>query len=255
MDLDTIRKLDALNARFYKKIATDFNESRSYYWHGWREFLPYIELILAEREKLRILDIGCGNGRFGKFLYDYLPAVPMIYDGLDNNEQLLKLAAVKLATTHLDVTLQEMNVVKGLMNNSFLSDISGEYDVIALFGVIHHIPSLKLRKKIMSALAKRLAKHGVAIVTLWRFLDSQQLKRKIEPFDRLQIDLTQLEKNDYLLNWKRGSTAYRYCHYADQAEEKELIQASKLQLIDSFESDGKEGRGNKYLVLKQNKTN
>ena len=255
MNLDTIRKLDALNARFYKKIATDFNESRTYYWHGWREFLPYIELILAERESLRILDIGCGNGRFGKFLYDYLPAVPMIYHGLDNNEQLLELAAKKLASTHLDVTLQDKNVVKGLMNNSFLADVSDEYDVIALFGVIHHVPSLKLRKKMMSTLTKHLTKHGVAIVTFWRFLDSQKLKRKIEPFDRLQIDQTQLEKNDYLLNWKRGSTAYRYCHYADQAEEKELIQASKLQLIDSFESDGKEGRGNKYLVLKQNKTN
>lgn len=253
MDKATIQKLDALNARFYKKVAGDFNETRSFYWHGWREFLPYLQLLIAEKESLSVVDIGCGNGRFGKFLYDYMPAVPIFYHGIDNNKELLDIAAKKLAQTHLDVQLEQANIVKLLLDNSFTSSVTQQYDVVTLFGVMHHVPSLKLRKKLMAQLDKILNPRGIVIITLWRFLDSKKLKQKIEPFDRLSLDQKQMQKHDYLLSWQRGSTAYRYCHYTDFAEEKELIKASNLFLIDSFESDGKEGRGNKYIILSNEK--
>jgi len=254
MDLNTVQKLDALNARFYRKIAEDFNQTRSFYWHGWREFLPYLQLLVAEREQLNVLDIGCGNGRFGKFVFDYLPAVPISYTGIDNNQQLLELADTKLKQTHLDVELKPVNIVKALIDKNFATQLTPKYNVIVLFGVLHHVPSLKLRKKLMSELKSILVDGGIIILTLWRFLDSKKLQNKLKSFDQLSIDQSQLEPNDYLLSWQRGSTAYRYCHYTDREEERELVAVSGLKIIDTFESDGKEGRGNKYLVLSKNFT-
>jgi hypothetical protein len=63
------------------------------------------------------------------------------------------------------------------------------------------------------------------------------------------IDAEEIDKNDYLISWQRETTSFRYCHYTDEKEEAKLIDASGLELACSFESDGREGKGNKYLVL------
>ena len=63
-----INKINELNYKFYKINAQSFSNTRSKAWQGWDKLLP---LILQFKSKsLKILDLGCGNGRFIKFLCD-----------------------------------------------------------------------------------------------------------------------------------------------------------------------------------------
>ncbi|MFN7209248.1 MAG: class I SAM-dependent methyltransferase, partial [Aggregatilineales bacterium] len=83
MDEAACRALNALNRAFYAQAAENFDESRGRAWNGWRRLLPHLEGLPVPR---RILDVGCGNGRFGRFLARHLPQVR--YHGMDNNAAL-----------------------------------------------------------------------------------------------------------------------------------------------------------------------
>lgn len=251
MEIKTIEKLNKINQAFYKKTAQDFSDSRAYYWHGWREIIPYLQNILGEKEQLKVLDVGCGNGRFGSFLIDYLPEIEIEYTGTDNNKKLLEIAEEKLSKTHLDTKFLNIDIVNELLENTFLTNDSQTYDIIVLFGVLHHIPTHAFRKKVIQTLSKKLAPHGIFVCTLWRFVDDQNLEKKQVDLEKGDIKAEDLDKNDYLISWERETTSFRYCHYTDEQEEQRLIAASGLELLSSFESDGREGRGNKYLVLTQ----
>lgn len=251
MDEHIIRQLNEVNQKFYKKSARDFSDSRAFYWHGWREILPYLENMLGEKETLRVLDVGCGNGRFGSFLVDNLPSIEIQYTGMDNNDTLLTIAQHKLKHTHLDTTFIKTDIVEDLLSDQFFKDTKEKYDIIVLFGVLHHIPSYKLRKKLITTLSKLVSDNGLFVFTLWRFADDDQLEKRLVGYDKAGINEKDIDSNDYLISWERETTSFRYGHYTDESEEDKLITASGLHLLESFESDGREGRGNKYLVLSQ----
>jgi hypothetical protein len=63
--------------------------------------------------------------------------------------------------------------------------------------------------------------------------------------------LNKLGEGDYILDWQKEVTAYRYCHNYSEEEVLSLCQGSGLQILDSFEADGKEGDINKYFVCKR----
>lgn len=251
MDTLTIRQLNKINQKFYQKAAQDFSDSRAYYWHGWREILPYLQNLLADAEVLKILDVGCGNGRFGSFLADNLPSIPMQYTGTDNNQQLLTIAEERLKKTELETSFLQQDIVESLLDDSFFTNDSQAYDIIVLFGVLHHIPTYQLRKKIIQTLSKKLTHNGIFVFTLWRFIDDNQLEKKQVEYQKGNLDEDELDKNDYLISWQRETSSFRYCHYTDTQEEQRLIAASGLDVLSEFESDGREGKGNKYLVLSQ----
>ena len=58
---DTARRLLAINRSFYQRHAADFARTRRQAWAGWQRLLPLL------RGRARLLDVGCGNGRFGRF--------------------------------------------------------------------------------------------------------------------------------------------------------------------------------------------
>ena len=86
---DTAQRLLAINRAFYRQHAADFARTRRQAWPGWeRLLLP----LLRGRE--RLLDVGCGNGRFGRFWARANPAdVPLHYHAVDASLPLLREAA------------------------------------------------------------------------------------------------------------------------------------------------------------------
>ena len=64
MDHTAPRLLD-LNRAFYDRFAAPFNSSRFDPMHGFIAVLPYLP---SQPEKLNVLDVGCGNGRFSLFM-------------------------------------------------------------------------------------------------------------------------------------------------------------------------------------------
>ena len=60
-----------------------------------------------------------------------------------------------------------------------------------------------------------------------------------------------MEPNDYLLDWRRGARALRYCHHFDAAEHEALVHASGLVELASWYADGPENAANRFSLLQR----
>src|SRR5689334_4959803 len=116
MDATTIARLNQINREFYRIAAEDFDETRGESWPGWERLLPYLRAPLSV-----VLDVGCGNGRFGMFLQENIvgaqilaPLQPMIvYHGVDSNTTLLRHAHATLQDLPgLTITLEVRDIVE-----------------------------------------------------------------------------------------------------------------------------------------------
>jgi len=243
MDEITIKKLNKINLDFYNTTAKDFNESRQYFWQGWNSIIKYLDHF----NKLKLLDLGCGNARFFQFLIKNIPNKNINYVGVDNNNELLGFAQEdfnnRVGEINGTFKLQKIDIVTSLIKKKdFL--IEKEFDLIVSFGVFHHIPSYELRLQLLEFMKSKITNEGLIIISLWQFMEFERFKKKI-------VSDTQQEANDFILDWKKGKEANRYCHFVDEAEQNKLIKKANLKLIESFRADGKGGNVNTYLVLKK----
>lgn len=240
---DIITRLNAINREFYRVTATEFDQTRLVAWAGWEALLPYLRVL---PQPVRVLDVGCGNGRFGVFLGEQ--NVPCIYHGTDNNPALLALAHTALqAYPHITATLTERDSI--LQPLTDVQDNHERYDFVGVFGVLHHVPGVVHRLDFVRALAGRVAEGGTLALAMWRFYEFARFQERIVAWDD---DLAPLvEKNDFLLDWRRGERALRYCHYIDDAEQNTLIHATGLNLLKSYRADGYNNAVNSYVVLQK----
>ena len=236
MNQNTIQQLNDLNRRFYVTVAEDFDTTRGQPWPGWRQLLPQVRTLQAD--PLRLLDVGCGNGRFGLFLARELNQ-PLAYHGVDNNDALLAHARETLAALpNLDARLERRDVVTDGLQD-------GVYDLVGLFGVLHHMPGAAQRLALMRSLAAHVAPGGLLIFAAWRFYDYERFRERIVPWP----PALDSEPGDHLLDWRRGANALRYCHYVDDAEFEQLTEATGLRPRARYRADGQTGDANLYAVL------
>ncbi len=209
--------LNKLNEKFYLKTQEYFNTSRQFYWEGWEKLLPYLQDL--QGETLKVLDLGCGNGRFGKWLAEHKT---IDYTGIDNNQYLLDRARESLPQAKL-------------INQDILKPwtIKDKFDLVAILSVMHHLPKIN-RAPLLKCAAARLAPNGILFLSFWEFNRSQESKI-----------VKDLGGNDYILDWHLGVHAKRYCHLYTQKEINELIKPLKLKLLANFSAD----TSNRYLIL------
>lgn len=237
MKPETRKRLNQLNRAFYAATAADFDATRQRAWAGWHDLLAIVDLPLDS-----LLDLGCGNGRFGRFIAENQEE-PLRYIGCDNNQPLLDIAREALAChPHVQSRLIRRDIVShGLP--------AQKARMVALFGVLHHVPGFEQRRELVAEAAARTEPGGWLVFTAWRFMEDEKLRKRILPWS----GGFEVEKNDYLLDWRRGQIAERYCHYIDAAEHEALVAASGLRLAGDYRADGAGGNLNRYAVL-QNQT-
>lgn len=248
MNTETINRLNTINRAFYAAVADDFDQTRGTAWPGWQRLLPYLTTPLS------VLDVGCGNARFALFLHDnratLSPPSPnsllstqhsvLSYTGLDSSPALLAHANEALADKpHLQATFEQRDIIENPPD-------AGEYDLVVLLGVLHHIPGYEQRQTFMRQLARRVKSGGLLVFTAWRFYEYERFRERITPWPE---DI-QVEPHDYLLDWRRGAVSLRYCHYTNDAEHDALVAASGLTEIDTYRADGQGGTANRYSVLR-----
>ena len=252
MDEKTARALGAINRDFYRDSAAAFSETRRDSWPGWEPLPGWIEDRLADRA-LRVLDVGCGNGRFGAFLAHALPehAADIDYCGLDSSAPLLdSVRARRLPVAATEILLGD--VIETPLE-SLLADRA--FSLIAVFGLLHHIPGERKRAALLRSLARRLEPGGLLALAFWRFDDFERFRVRRKAFEAWNrdapeaIDLSQLEPGDRLLRWGEGSGVVRYCHHVDDAEAERLLDAAGLERLACYDADGREGGLNRYFVL------
>lgn len=241
MNPETVHLLNQLNQEFYQTVASSFDETRAAPWAGWFKLLPFIKDVSLNRPLLRVLDLGCGNGRFGAFLADQLDC-PIAYTGVDSNPLLLKRAEELLGSKRLAYRLEAADLLGTYAP-------AEQFEIIVLFGMMHHIPSFERRRKLLEDALGWLAADGLLVVTFWAFFEQERLRQHIVDWNAPEVpDIYRhldLEEGDFLLDWRRDVRALRYCHYVNEDEYRRLLVGMSLAV--SFEADG----GNRYVILQR----
>jgi len=253
MDEKTVRGLNAINRSFYGATAAEFSETRRDPWPGWEQLPPLIEEHLPGRA-LGVLDAACGNGRFGAYLADALPArrADLRYCGLDASAPLLA-AARERHLPFAEVAMQLGDLVETPLEPLLAGRA---FSLITLFGVLHHVPSECLRQQLLRTLAAHLEPGGLLALAIWRFAAFERFRARLrswEEFNRTArepVDVTQLESGDHLLPWGEDGHAVRYCHAMSDEEMLRLLAAAPLRVVASYTADGREGGLNRYFVLR-----
>ena len=253
MDEKTIRALNAINRSFYRDAAAEFSATRRDPWPGWERLPPLIEEHLPGRD-LRVLDVGCGNGRFAAFLAGALPATcaSLRYCGIDTSAPLLEAVRAR----HLPFAEVETRLADFVETPIEEPLGSRRFSLIAVFGVLHHIASERRRRRLLQSLAERLEPGGLLALAIWRFEASLRFRGKSRPWEDFNatapetIDLAQLEDGDCLLPWGEDGSKVRYCHFADEEETARLVQAASLGISATYTADGREENLNRYFVLR-----
>ncbi len=246
---ETVQALGRINRRFYRHHANAFDTSRRAPWPGWRTLLSLVkEGRDPGHRPLRVLDAGCGNGRFARYLASAWPGT-LDYIGLDTSAELLTAAAECLQGEIPSATLHQADLLE---NESGKILEEAGYDLVVLFGVLHHVPGEKQRRALLQRLGRSLAEGGMLAVSVWRFDRDPRLAKKTVPWDELEgisVDPGDLEPGDHLLTWAGDRRYPRYCHLADEAEIARLVADLELPMPKRFADDGASGDRNHYLVF------
>lgn len=205
-------------------------------------------------EPLRVLDVACGNGRFLRFLQETLPSAAIACFAVDNCEQL---AREGLAGDAGNVTFQKLDIAKSLIDGTIEHALTAPpVDMAVCFGFFHHIPGADSRAALLRALVASVRPGGYVAVSLWQFAKSPDLAAKaVETTARAQAEygLLALDEGDRLIGWQNRPHAYRYCHTFSDEEVADLARTvdGRASLVARFESDGRTGSMNSYLVFRR----
>lgn len=239
MDEAVRQQLLEINRNFYAAHAAAFAATRTGAQPGWER------LLACFPPSCRVLDLGCGNGRFASFLDERLEQVA--YVGLDGSAALIDLA--RQQTRHLRRTRAEFRCVD--MAQTGWGQGCGEFDAVVALAVLHHLPGFGHRADFLAEAARCLSPTAVLILSNWRFTHTERLRRKIVPWDRVHLSAADVEAGDFLLDWRRQGLGYRYAHQLDEAEIEGLASAAGLSVVAHFYADGREGDLSLYSLLQR----
>ncbi len=248
MDDATARALNRINATFYRELAAEFSASRENPWPGWHRLQETLGRAGFPADA-RVLDVGCGNARLGRFLAGKQPALR--YTGVDASAELLDLARQRgglgPAPELLAVDLVEGDLAAALGERRF--------DLAAGFGLLHHLPGRARRVALLSLLLERLVPGGHLAVTCWQLAQFERFRRRVIPWATWNeaaaepIDLARLEPGDHVLPF--GETDQpRYVHFAHENETAEILAELGANVIATWVSDGRHGDSNRYFVAR-----
>lgn len=252
MKASTVAALERINRDFYRQRASEFSDTRKQPWPGWQRVLELARRNLGTH-RISILDLGCGNGRLLGELGRVLGGanVEISYLGIDVSLPLLALAAGAAHSAGLPASrLMAADLVQRPLAE--LESATG-FDLILNFGLMHHLPSRRVRRRLLAESSLRLRDGGVMAVSFWQFGDKERFRRRFVPWrdDAAHgVDPRDLEAGDHLLAWA-DSGAARYCHFADAQEAEALVTELELKRLSSFREDGNSRDLNLYHVLRK----
>jgi len=221
-----------------KKIQEDYNRIAPLF-SSKRLFIPedFYHFLTLIKEKEKILDLGCGNGRF----FEVLSGKDISYFGVDFSEEMIKIASQR----YPNAFFQKANALSLPFKDNF-------FDKVFSFAVFHHIPSLELRMEFLKEVKRVLKKGGLFILSVWNLLKTKKLL--VLKYAILKVlKFNSLDFKDVFYPWKneKGEVlAWRYFHCFSLGELKKLGKKAGFFVKDCYEKEsGKES--NLYLILQK----
>lgn len=192
MKKEYANQLLAMSKDGYEKIAGDFSRTRGKFWD---ELLFVRDLI---PEGARVLDVGCGNGRFFSTLEDR----NITYTGIDFSKGLIDIAEERYANDTRATFMVGDALALPFPDNSF--------DTVVSFAVIHHIPSKEYHMQFFRELARVTKPSGLIVVTAWNVWRAKPWAILTYAFKKM-VGLTHLDFGDAFLDFGKEINA-RYVH-------------------------------------------
>jgi SAM-dependent methyltransferase len=254
LNQETIAALNAVNCRFYRERASEFSASRERSWRGWIELFERLAPLLPRNPA--VLDVGCGNGRFARFLLGRSELEgAWTYRGVDSSPLALEEAKRRLSGRE-NVLFAEHDFVMDA--RPLPAVLAGRrFDLVVLFGVLHHVPGRSTRSRLLARLSDALAPGGLLAYTIWRFDRYERFTRKLVPWEEFvartgsKIDLEELEAGDHMMAWGSGRDAFRYCHAMSDKEEESLATRLCSQGSSLVARFGVPNEPNRYWLLRR----
>lgn len=211
----------------YNLIAQDFSRTRGGLWD---EILFLFDNYLRERD--RVLDAGCGNGR-------YVPVFKkkgVEYFGIDQSQELIEIARKTYPESKF--------FVGGILNLPFQNNY---FDNICSIAVLHQIPSKELRLQFLKELKRTLKPGGNLIITVWMPRQKKELLACFKYTILKLLGKTDLDFGDAMISF--GKQAERYYHFFSKTELRDLIERAgfKIKELGAVKNE-KGNRQNIYLV-------
>lgn len=211
-------------------ISDEFSITRKEVWEE-TKFLFNDYLIKGER----VLDLGCGNGRYYKLFKDK----GIDYIGVDNSEELVKLAGKQ----YPDAKFQMADALKLPFPDNY-------FDKIYSMAVLHHIPSKEFRLDFLKEAKRILKKDGAIILTVWKFHRLEAIFSLIKYSILKLIGKSKLDFKDILEPW--GKKTDRYYHWFSKKELANLAKKAGFKIKKTGIIKNEKGnRQNIYLVAEK----
>lgn len=192
----------------YNTISTAFDKSRHAKWSGVVNFLNTLP------ENSKILDVGCGNGKYLNIRPDCK------YYACDISEKLIEIAKKKNPSTQFCQ----------IECASKLPYPNGSFDAVICVAVLHHIKSRSARERAIMELRRVVKPDGMVLVTFW----------STEAIKDTWVDLGH---SNYYVPWKsnKEDVQMRFYHITNQYEALNLKTLYDFDIL-SFEHN------NWYLI-------
>ena len=200
----------------YQSIAHDFSQSRRSHWAEFSFFADFIP------EGSKVLDLGCGNGRF----YGYLDEQGKLidYTGVDFCPDFIKIAREKYPQQ--EFIEQDMTEL----------DLGKRYGRIISIASFHHIPSRKLRKKTLKLLFEHLEDDGLLLLSVWNLWQWRYFFPILRSFLRFLGSFFREDPRDLFIPFGKQKVL-RYYHAFIPFELRSLLKKSGF-IIESSEISG-----------------
>jgi len=195
----------------YNEIAEDFSRTRYSYWDYVHKFI----LSLAPNSKM--LDLGCGNGKYLSVRQD------LDLYALDNCENLIEIVKKKYPTTK--------TFISDVTNTKFETD---EFDSVISIAVIHHLATKERRIEMLKEIIRILKVGAQCLITAWA--TEQNYTKTLSKATKIS------DTNDWLISWedkKNKKISQRFYHLFEKGEFEDLLSNfPNIKIIDStYEKD------------------
>ena len=216
---------------FYNSEAKKYAETRKKFWHEEKAILDAITPFFEDNDKVRVLEFGCGSGRFATLLnqnfhdkFDYV--------WIDLSNELLSYAS----TANPNLTFFQWDITKLIKNFEQES-----FDLIVWTSSFQHIPTTKERSFLMKNFYRLLNYDGMLLMTNWSLSDwfikknrKTVMKARLKSWLRLKND-----KSRDIMVPRTDNTTWkvyeRFYHFFSLKELENLARFSWLTLkINTF---------------------
>ena len=197
--------------RVYNEIAEDFSRTRYSYWEYVHKF------ILSLTPNSKMLDLGCGNGKYLSVRKD------LDLYASDNCENLIEIVKRKYPTIK--------TFISDVTNTKFETN---KFDSVISIAVIHHLATTERRIEMLKEIIRILKVGAQCLVTAWA--TEQTNTKTLSKATKIS------DTNDWLISWedkKNNKISQRFYHLFEKGEFEDLLSNfPNIKIIDSaYEKD------------------